>query len=146
MTECLETVSAMIAPHATAPFATKWQMMIGYVYNGVVDAHATRLGVINHVTSTLVACCEVVQSQGCGVRVDVLDTIVDVVEGNDGQYGTKNFVGEQWRIAMNVGDECGRDVALLAIGNTTGNDSAVREKCLETVEVTEVDNARIVGA
>ena len=144
MAECLETVSAVIASHTTATFATKGQMMIGNMNNGVVDAHASRLGVVDHVTSTLVACSEVVQCQWCGVRVDVLDTIVDVVEGDDGKYGAKNFVGEQWRVATNVGDERGCNVALVAVGNTTCNNRAVREERLETVEVTEVDNARIV--
>ena len=62
--------------------------------------------------------------------VDVFDTIVDVVEGNDGQYRAENFVGEQRRIARHIGNECGCNVALFAIGLTTINDGTVRKQRL----------------
>ena len=64
------------------------------MHNGIVDAHTSRLGVLDDVSGSLLACCKVIECQGCGVRVDVLYAIVDVVEGNDGEYGAKNLVGK----------------------------------------------------
>ena len=80
------------------------------------------------------------------MRVDVLDTIVDVVKGNNGEYGAKNFVGKQRRVALHICYESGSNVALVAVCCATKQDSAMREQGQQAVEVTKIDNARIVGA
>ena len=53
MAKSLETVFTMIVSQSAATLSTEWQVMVGHMNNDIVYAHASRLGVVDHVVGTL---------------------------------------------------------------------------------------------
>ena len=92
MAECLEAIPSVVMPYSTATFTSKGKVVVGHMHYDIVDAHTARLGVVDDVTSTLLALGEVVESQGGGSIVDILNTIIYIVEWYNRQNGAKNFV------------------------------------------------------
>lgn len=145
MAEGLETGAAMIGPHAAVADATEGKLAVDNLHDGVVDAGAARRGVLYHVAGPFAAAGKVVEGQRFLAQVDVLDTVVDVVERNYGEYGSENFVGEQGRLRVDVGKQRRGYVAVGRVAGAAAEGSTMREQSRQSLEMPRVDNARIVG-
>lgn len=89
--ECLETVVAVVVAHAAMAYAAKWQVRVGYVKEGVVDAAASGQGGSEDMASRGFFAKEV-EGQRIFAPVDELNGFVQGIIRDDWQHRAKNFI------------------------------------------------------
>ncbi len=144
--ERLETRAAVISPHAAVAYAAEGQVAVGRLEYRVVDAGAARRGVLYHVSGSFAAAGEVIEGQWFFPLVYILHAVVDVVERNHGEDRPEDFVGEQGRLRVYIGEQCRGDIAVGRVVKSSAEGRAVREEGGQPFEMAVVDDAGIVGA
>lgn len=143
--ECLETRAAVISAHAAVPDATEREVAVGGLQDCVVDAGSARRCVLYHIACPFAATGKVVECQRFFPLVYIFYTVVDVVKRYHGKYGPEDFVAEQGRLRVDVGEQSGGDVSVGRVVSTTQQCGAVRKESRQTFEMAFVDDAGVLG-
>ena len=144
--ESLETRTAVISPHAAVAYAAEGQVAVGRLEYRVVDAGAARRGVLYHVAGTFATLGKIVEGERFFPLVHILHAVVDVVERNHGEDRPENFVGEQGRLRVYIGEQRRGDIAVGRVVKSSAEGRAVRKEGGQPFEMAVVDDAGIVGA
>ena len=88
----------MVTTHAWIAYASKWDVLVGYVHDDVVDTSASRWGAMDDFPTVALA-PEIVKRQGFLALGDEMDNLLEEVafEGYDWEYGSKYLFGHDGR-------------------------------------------------
>ena len=135
---------------------TEWYILVGDMHYHIVDTTSARGGVAQDVPAVGLT-TKVVEGQRLLAAGDVAHHLALLLEGEDGEHGTEDLLGEHGLgtsllvgIAIRETDvgveQRGLDEALGGIGAATIEDVALGEVALDTLEGTVVDHTYIVLA
>lgn len=154
MGEDAEALLTMVGTHAGVAHSTEGDVLIGDVHDGVVDAGSARGGVAQDVPAVGLT-AKVVEGQGLLAAGDVAHHLALLLEGEDGEDGAKDLVGEDgFSIGLGIGiaigeadvgvEQRGLDEALGSVGAPSVEDIALGKVALDTLEGAVADHADVV--
>jgi len=114
------------------------------MHQDIIDGDTTSGGAVEELVVDLGILGEAVESEGLVAGVDEVDGVVVILDGEDGEEGSEDFIGHQWVVELDIVEDRGGDVAFLFDGLTTTDDLATVQETLEALEVTVVDDAGVV--
>lgn len=122
MAEGLEAVLAVVGAHAAWANATKGQVGVGNVEEGVIDAHAARGGGARHLLLDAGGLGEDVERQGLGAGVDKGDGLLDALDRDHWQQGAKDLLPHDLALHVHIRQDGGLNVQVGAVrGTAVGN-------------------------
>lgn len=115
---------AVIIAHAAIANATKWQIVIGNMNDGIINATTTR-ATLWHYLMRLLWVTKIIKCQWLLIIVDIVNRFSDILKSYEGQYRAKYFMLHNIAVGLHIVHYGGGYVSLAAINISAYYDIAI---------------------